>query len=96
MLFCCPPIALIGYSSWIYQSINLPINLPQFQDWYAKELQSQLHDQSAEAVPIDLKMGVMKPLSAKWIASLFSYFKSKPSIIRNGFKEAGIVNCLSA
>lgn len=65
----------------------------QFQDWYAKELQSQLHDQSAEAISIDLKMGVVKPLSAKWIAS---YFKSKPSIIRNGFMEAGIVNCLSA
>ena len=67
----------------------------QFQDWYAKELHKQLKDQSTEVIPIDMKMSLVKPLSAKWIVSMFSYFKDNPSIVQNGFKEAGIINCLS-
>ena len=67
----------------------------QFQNWYAKELHSLLQGQ-AEAIPIDLKLSIVKPLNASWIDSLFKYFKSNPSLVRNGFKEAGIINYLSA
>ena len=28
------------------------------------------------------------------MVSLYDYLKAKPDIVRNGFKEAGIVNCL--
>ena len=67
----------------------------QFQDCYAKELHSQLQGQT-ETTPIDLKLSVVKPLSARWIDLLYDYFKSKPSLVSNGFKEAGITNCLSS
>ena len=67
----------------------------QFQSWYAKKLHAQLQEQSTEVIPIDLKLSAMKPLSAQWMESMFLYFKNNPSIVRNGFKEAGIVNCLS-
>ena len=67
----------------------------QFQDWYAKQLHKQLQEQSTEVIAIDMKKSLMKPLSAKWIESMLLYFKDNPSIVRNGFKEAGIINCLS-
>jgi len=85
------------------QPLDLSVNKPakdffrsQFQDWYAKKLYTQLQEQSTEVTPIDLKMSAMKPLSAKWLVSMFRYFKNNPSIIQNGFKEGGIINCLSA
>jgi len=37
----------------------------------------------------------MKPLSAGWIESMYNYFKTKPEIIKNRFKEAGIMDYLT-
>ena len=69
------------------QPLDLSINKPAkdflhsiFQEWYAKELCSQLQGES-EAYPIDLKLIVMKPLSAGWIVSLYDYIKSKPDLV---------------
>ena len=39
-------------------------------------------------------MSIMKEISVKWMISAFDYVSSHPEIIRNGFKEAGIVNVL--
>ena len=50
---------------------------------------SQLQRES-EADPVDLKL---KPQNAGWIVSLYDYIKSKPDLVKNGFKEAGIINC---
>ena len=66
----------------------------KFQDWYAKQLCSQLQDES-ETQPVDLKLSTVKPLSAGWIESMYNYFKTKPELIKNGFKEAGIISCLT-
>ena len=44
----------------------------QFQEWYAKEIHLQLH-RTTEVTPIDLKLSVIKPLSASWIDLLFNY-----------------------
>ena len=57
-----------------------------------KKLHKQLQEQSTEVIPINMKISLMKPLSAKWIESMLLYFKDNPSI---GFKEAGITKCLS-
>ena len=43
---------------------------------------------------IDLRLSVMKPLGAKWLIELYDYIKSKPDTIKNGFKEAGILDCV--
>jgi hypothetical protein len=36
----------------------------------------------------------MKPLGAKWLTKLYDYMKTKPDIVKNGFKEAGISSIL--
>jgi len=81
------------------QPLDLSINKPakdflcsKFQEWYAKELCSQLQGES-EVHQVDLKLSIMKPLSAGWIVSLYDYIKGKPHLIKIGFKEAGIMNC---
>lgn len=61
----------------------------QFQEWFSSKISSQLHAGSTvEAV--DLRMAVVKPLSAKWMIALYDYLKSKPDIIKNGFRHVGI------
>ena len=65
----------------------------KFQNWYAQEICSQLKGE-AERKVVDLRLSVVKPLGARWMTSLYDYLKAKPDIVRNGFKEAGIVNCL--
>ena len=62
----------------------------EFQSWYAKEVCTQLQG-CAEKKPVDLRLSVVKPLGAAWMKSAYDYVKSKPEIIQNGFKEAGIL-----
>ena len=66
----------------------------KFQLWYAQEICSQLQGE-AERKAVDLRLSAVKPLGARWMVSLYDYLKAKPDIARNGFKEAGIVNCLN-
>ena len=62
----------------------------QFHEWYAKQVCSQLQ-QNAKGSPIDLHLSVVKPLGAQWMLQLHDYLKGKPDIIRNRFKEAGLL-----
>ena len=48
----------------------------KFQEWFAKQVKSQLSGETAKA-PIDLRLSVVK----------YDYLKSKPEIISNGFKD---------
>ena len=66
----------------------------QFHEWYAEQICHQL-EQNVPATPVDLKLSIMKPLGAKWMMKLYDYFKANPDIIVNGFKGAGIVQCLN-
>ena len=63
----------------------------QFQEWYSEQICHQLQEGN-ESVPqpVDLRMSIVKPLGAKWMISLYDYMKSKPDIIKNGFRHAGI------
>ena len=65
-----------------------------FQDWYARQICEQL-DEDAPVTPVDLKLSRVKPIGARWMMDLYDYLKSKPEIIINGFKGAGIVDCLT-
>ena len=40
--------------------------------------------------PVDMRISVMKPLTAQWIIELFYYLISNPKIIINGWHGAGI------
>ena len=43
----------------------------------------------------DLRLSVIKQLDAKCLVNLYSYLKSKPTIIINGLKEARIIDYVS-
>ena len=79
------------------QPMDLSVNKPakefmrrKFQEWYAIEVQKQLDQGATDITPVDLRMSIMKPLGAKWLVSLYDYFKTNDSIVLNGFKAAGI------
>ena len=65
----------------------------KFQEWYSSIIEKQLEDDVEEEV--DMRLSIMKPLSAKWIIDLYRYFQSRPDIVINGFHAAGIINILS-
>ena len=49
------------------------------------QLEAKVHEE------VDMKLNVMKSC---WMMDMYEYFKSKPSIIVNVFKEAGICDIL--
>ena len=78
------------------QPLDVSVNKPakeylrrQFQLWYSDQVCTNLGKKESVS-SISLQMGVVKPLGAKWLIGVYEYMKSKPSIIINGFKEAGI------
>lgn len=60
-----------------------------FQEWYAELVSSQF--QKGQVELIDLRMSIVKPLGAKWMVNLYDYLQSKPEIVHNGFRAAGII-----
>ena len=86
----------------LLQPIDLSVNKPfkdylraKFQSWYSEKVATQLEaGRTPKEVLVDTKMSIMKEISVKWMISAFDYVSSHPEIIRNGFKEAGIVNVL--
>ena len=65
----------------------------QFREWYALQVCSQIKGET-ETKPVDLRLSIIKPLCAKWIVSIYEHIKSNPALVSNGFKEAGIFDCL--
>ena len=63
----------------------------QFSNWYADQICNQLRQGVKPVKSVDLRLSIIKPLGARWMIALYDYFKSKPEIAKNGFKEAGIV-----
>ena len=62
----------------------------KFHEWYAKQVCLQL-EQNAKRSSVDFHLSIVKPLSTQWMVGLYDYLKGKPDIIRNGFKEAGLL-----
>jgi hypothetical protein len=63
----------------------------QFQEWYSEQIFQQLQEDSeTPPQPVDLRMSIVKPLSAKWMINLYDYLKSNPDIIKSGFRHSGI------
>ena len=73
--------------------MDLSVNKPakdflrkEFNTWYSKQVCSQFQGKSEKSA-IDTRASVVKPLGAEWMKALFDYFKGRPEIIQNGFKE---------
>ena len=64
----------------------------EFENWYAVQVCEELKNGSAdiEEVKVDLSLSRMEPLGGKWFVKVYDYLRTKPDIIKNGFKEAGI------
>ena len=79
------------------QLMDLSINKPvkdilkkEFHQWYSDEISAQ----GEQYTPIKLPLSVMKPLGAKWLMKAFNHIQSHPTMIKNGFKAAGITGII--
>ena len=81
-----------------FQPLDLTVNGPtkiflkkKFEIWYAKEGTKQL-DKGANIYEIDVKMqlGILKPIHARWLISIYDYLRSQQEMIRKGFDMAGV------
>ncbi len=64
----------------------------QFRQWYVEKQLDQGVEEFAQA---DLRMSIMKPHGAKWLIGVYDHLLSNESIIKNGFKAAGILDPIS-
>ena len=60
------------------------------QSWYSDQICSSLKGDEYEPT-VDLQMSVVKSLGAQWLIEMYDYMKSRPDIISNGFRDAGII-----
>jgi len=60
----------------------------EFQDWYGREICEQLERGVEEEV--DLRLTIMKPLSAQWMVKCYQYLTNHSHLAINGFRAAGI------
>ena len=65
----------------------------QFREWYAKQVCAQLEE--GENKMVDLRLSILKPLGAEWISLMHKHIQNNPTIVRNGFKAAGILESFS-
>lgn len=65
----------------------------QIQQWYGEIIFQQLQNKLSK--PVNMRLSVLKPSSAKWTIDTCHYTKTQTSIISNNFCTAGIVDCLS-
>ena len=66
----------------------------KFENWYADQIIAQ-KDVDEEIQLVDMRMSIVKPVSAKWMMDLYDYFLAHPQIIKNGFKHVGITDFLA-
>ena len=66
----------------------------KFENWYADQIVAQ-KDVRKEIEPVDMRLSIVKHVSAKWMVDLYDYFLAHPQIIKNGFKHVGITNFLA-
>ena len=69
----------------------------KYNTWMAKEVSNQLQREISPCdVKIDLNLGIIKPLHAKWIVELFNIMKKEKEKIINGFNSAGITEAIQS
>jgi len=65
-----------------------------FQSWYAKEVSKQLTTTSVKNVKVDVNLGVVKIPCAKWIIEAWREVETRPQMVVNGFRKAGILDAI--
>ena len=82
------------------QPMDISVNKPaksflkkKFEMWYSDQVTQQLEGQDMDIVdvePIDLSMGMVKEIGAKWLVDMVNYIGDNPQFIVNGFIHAEI------
>lgn len=80
------------------QPMDLSINKPlktvmkdHFQVWYSEQVAAQIKSGTApNAVKVDVRTSVIKPLSSEWLISAVDQIQSAHVV--TGFKKAGILD----
>ena len=63
----------------------------RFQRWYARQVANQLKDGEVTQ-PVDMRLSIMKLLSAQWLLSMYGSFKVRQDVLHHG--RSGITDCL--
>ena len=70
-----------------------------FQNWYADEVVAQMDKQEEETgetdathVHVDLRLSRLKPIHANWLVLACQAMETKPRLIRDGFRKAGLLD----
>ena len=67
----------------------------KFSTWYAEEVKQQMDaGKQAAEVQVDMRLSVMKEMSAKWLEGLYDHLRASRQTIINGFKKAGIADAV--
>ena len=84
----------------VLQPMEIAVNRPakaflkwQFEEWYTGQILDQVGDRDIESVEleaIDLKLGNLKEIGAKWKVNMGNYIASNPQLIVSGFLKSGI------
>ena len=61
----------------------------QFDEWYASKIMA-----AGDNAIVDLRLTILKPVSASWMIHFYDYIRAKPTIIKNEFRGAGISEAL--
>ena len=65
-----------------------------FRQRYAKEVSKYLQEPESEVMPVEMSAAVMKEFGAKWLVAFYNYISTHPELVKNGFKEARIIEAL--
>ena len=85
-----------------FQPLDLTVNKSckdflrqEAQAWYSQEIVKQMEKgKQAHEIKVDVRISIVKPLHAKWIVKFYDYIRSKPELVKNGWKKSGIVERL--
>ena len=86
-----------------FQPLDLTINgvaktflKDKFDNWYDREVTRQV-DSGAGVYTVDvkLKLSVLKPIHARWLISIYDFFRNPPELIIKGFEKAGIIDAIN-
>ena len=91
----------------LLQPMDISVNKPvksflkeQFSIWYSEQLFKQFEDHNDVPLedvtldPVDLSLGNMKNIGAKWLVEAVKYIADNPQFVVNGFIRAGICRAL--
>ena len=86
------------------QPLDLSVNKPakyflrrKFSTWYAALVQKELDaGKGPSEIRVDMRMAVIKEVSATWLAGLYDHLCSSAEIIKNGFHKAGITDAIQS